>query len=117
MIGFLMMDTMRGDPGDRTAFEGQTAADREKVFEQPRGPVRSVGVQPMIAQADTKAGRHPIQKDRDQEIPPTEHEERGDGAQMEQRHGNGRGPVQPLVLSNLEDLATHLSPIIVVIPT
>ena len=117
MIGFLMMDTMRGDPGDGTAFECQTAADRKKVFQQPGRLVGPVSVEPMIAQADAKAGRHPVQKHRNPEISPTENEQRRNRPQMEQGHGNARGPVQSLVLSNLKDLTTHLSPIMLVIPT
>jgi hypothetical protein len=106
-----------GDPGYRTAFERKAAADREKVFEKPGGLVGSMGMQAMIAQTDAEAGGHPIQENRDRQIAPTEHKERREGAQMEQDHGDRGGPIQPLVLSNLKNLATHLSPIMLVIPT
>ena len=37
LIGFLMMDAMRGDPGDRTAFECQTCRKPQKSTRADRG--------------------------------------------------------------------------------
>src|SRR5262249_35432689 len=65
LIGFLMMDTMRRHPENRTPFERERAANSEKVFEEPGDFVRPMRVQPVIAHTDTKPNPHPIQSCRD----------------------------------------------------
>jgi hypothetical protein len=112
-----MMNAMGGDPGDGTAFQGEAATNCKKVFQKFGRLIRPVGVQAVVAQTDAKTGGHPIQEDRDSQIPPTEHEECRNGPDMEENHGDGGRPIQALVLSNLKDLATHLSPIMLVIPS
>ena len=42
LIGFLMMDAMRGDPENGSAFERQRAADGEEIF-QPAGALGKSG--------------------------------------------------------------------------
>src|SRR6185437_181453 len=88
VIGLLMMDAMRSDPGNGAAFEREATANRQKVFEQTRRFVGPMSVQAMIAQTDAEAGGHPIEEDGGCQILPTENEEGRDGSDMEQRHGN-----------------------------
>ena len=117
VVGLLMVDAMGSDPGDGTAFERKAAANRQKIFQETGRLVGAMGVQAMIAQTDAEACSHPIEENGDSQISPTEDEKRRDRPEMEQDHGDRRSPVQPLVLRNLEDLVTHLSPIMLVIPT
>src|SRR5689334_4330442 len=117
VIGLLMVDAMRSDPGDGSTFEREATANRQKVFEETRCFVGPVSVQAMIAQTDPEAGGHPIEENGDCQILPTEDEERRDRPKVEQRHGDSRGPIQTFMLGNLKNLATHLSPIMLVIPT
>ena len=93
VVGLLVMDAMGSDPGDGPAFERETAANRKEVFEETWRPIGAMGVQAMIAQTDTEAGGHPIQENGDCQIAPTENEERRDGPQVEQGHGDRRSPI------------------------
>jgi len=83
LIGSLMVDSVRGHPEEGAAFKSQSAANREEVLERQRYSVRAVGVQAVIPHAYAESNRHPIQKNRDDEGAPTEHEESGDGSHVE----------------------------------
>src|SRR5579864_8161736 len=63
-VGILVMNSMRGDPGNGSAFQGQRAADGEKILEAHRHLVGPVGVQAMVAHADSQAGGHPVEDNR-----------------------------------------------------
>ena len=86
-VRVLVVYAVGGDPGDRPALERQRAANREKVFERPRDFIGPVRQQAMESHADAETGAKPVQKDRCGEGFPVKHEERGDGAQVEQHHG------------------------------
>ena len=84
LVGVLVMHAVRGDPEDRPALERQRAADREEVLERLRGLEAAVRVQPVVAEADAEADRHPVQHERDDQIRPAEEEpERRDGEHVE----------------------------------
>ena len=54
LIRLLMMDAMRRDPEDRSAFERERAADREEVLDELGGLVAAVREQPVIRHADAE---------------------------------------------------------------
>ncbi len=67
LIGFLMVNTMHGDPEDRPAFERQRAANGEEILQPERAFVSPVRMQPVVSHADSEAGGDPIKEDRDPE--------------------------------------------------
>src|ERR1700760_1559000 len=88
------MDTVSGDPGDRTAFESERAAGGQKVLQPDWRLVAAMGEEAMVAHADAEAAGDPVKDDGDGESLPRKHEESGDGADVEQNHETGGGPVQ-----------------------
>ena len=53
-IGVLMMDAVRGNPEDGSAFECKGAAPRQEVLDPLVGLVAAMGEQAMIGQADAQ---------------------------------------------------------------
>src|SRR6185437_16159153 len=94
LIRFMMMNPVDGYPENRAAFERQSSADCEEVFEPLWHLVGPVRVQPVIAQADAKTGGHPVQTKRHSETGPTKHEQRGNRADMQDHQDNDGNPVQ-----------------------
>jgi hypothetical protein len=66
-----------------------------------------MGVQPMIAHADSQAGAHPVKNHRDREGSPVEHEQSGDRADMEQGKHRARYPVHFLIVRDINDFSAH----------
>jgi hypothetical protein len=93
LVGVLVVHAVRRHPEDGAPLERERAAHREEVLECFRCLVAAVRMQPVIPEADTKADGHPVQDEGDEDIGPREEEERGNGAHMEQRHEDGRDPV------------------------
>ena len=90
------MDTVDSYPEQGAAFEGESAANGEEIFKPQRAFVATVGVEPMVAHADSEANCHPVKEDRDPESRPAEHKEGRDGTDMKSYEGDGGGPVEPL---------------------
>ena len=88
-----MMNSMRGDPENRSAFERQRGKDRKRVFEPLGNLVSAVREKPVIAHPDSQACRHPPQNYRDKERLPREEKQRHNGAHVKQRHKRSRNPV------------------------
>jgi hypothetical protein len=93
LIGLLMMNAVRRYPEDGSAFKRQGAAYCENILKPQRQAIRPVGVQPMVAKADSEPGSKPVQKDRFKEDTPAEEEKCGDRANMKKAENNGRSPV------------------------
>ena len=93
LIGMLMMDAVRGDPEDRSAFERERAADRQEIFHPLRSLVAAVRQQAVIAHADAQAAGNPPQEHRDEECLPGEEEQCGDRANVKCGHETRRNPV------------------------
>src|SRR5450631_1618705 len=93
-IAVLMVDAVRGYPGDWSAFKGQSAAHGEKIFDHPGHLISAVYQQTVIAHADsTIDGKH-IQHDCNNQVCPTEEEQRGDRADVKDDHKDGSNPDQ-----------------------
>ena len=86
VVGVLVVHAVRRDPENRPAFERQRAADGQEVLERLRRLVAAVRVQPVIAEADAEADRHPVQHERDEQVRPAEEEQRGHGEDVEHHH-------------------------------
>ena len=99
-IGFLVMNAMRRDPENRSTFQRERSANREKILQQPWHSVRTVRMQAMVAHADAQANRHPIKKCGNKQRLPGEEKERGNRSHMEQPHHNSRGPVETFAVED-----------------
>src|SRR6476646_8003920 len=93
LIGFLVVDAMRRHPENRTAFESQGAANSKKIFQRQRHLIGPVGMQPMVTHADSQAGTHPVEKQRNGKSVPTEHEQRGYRAEVKKAKRDDVDPV------------------------
>src|SRR5437588_9046683 len=74
LVGELMMDSVRRDPGDRTAFESQRAADGQKVLDPFRRLERTMCQQPVVSHSDAEAQRNPVESKRRKEGMPAKEE-------------------------------------------
>src|SRR6266478_2665393 len=86
LIRMLVMDAMRSDPENRSAFEGQRGTCGQDVLDPFRSLVSAMSKQPVVAHADAQASGNPPQEHRNQESFPGEKEERRDGAHVKQAH-------------------------------
>src|ERR1700733_9102949 len=93
VIGVAMMNAMRGDPEDWSAFEGERGANRQEIFNPLGSPVSAMRQQAVIAHADAEASRDPPEKDQCEKSFPTEEEKCGDGSDVKQEHERGGNPV------------------------
>src|SRR5580698_7435652 len=106
-IGVLMMDAVRGNPGDGPAFEGERAAHCQEVLNKFRCHVSAMGQQAVISHADAEAPSDPPQHDRNDESLPSEEEERRDGAYVECSHKSS-GQIDPLGKRFVSSADAHL---------
>jgi hypothetical protein len=74
LIGLLMMDAMNGNPEYGAALKRERTAKREEIFQPERTLISPMGMEPVIAHADSKASGDPVKKDRGQKSGPVEHE-------------------------------------------
>lgn len=74
LVGFLVMDSMRRNPEDRSALERQRGTNGKEMLKSQRDSIRPMRVQPMIAHADAKASSHPVEKNGGRTSIPAEHE-------------------------------------------
>src|SRR5262245_27395573 len=98
LIGFLMVDAMRGDPEDRPAFERERAADGEEVLDGLWRSITAMCQQPVIRHADAKHARRVIQNECSEHRPVIDIKECGYGSNVEARHRDGRNPVQAMLM-------------------
>ena len=87
---------MRRNPGNRPAFEREGTTQCEEVFERPWNYIRTMCVQPMVAQTDSKSGAHPVKKNGDCEDLPAKKGKRRKRANMKENHDDGGCPVQAM---------------------
>ena len=92
LVGVLMMLAVDGDPEDGSAFEREGGADGEEILHPFGRLVAAMGEESMVAHADAEASGDPPEKHGDEEGLPMEHEERGDGADVERNHDQEREP-------------------------
>ena len=107
LVRFLVVNPVHGDPEDRPAFQRHGAANGKEVFQQPRYPIRTVGVQAMVTHADAQTDGHPVQKRRYCQDAPAEHEERCNGSDVQQNQYDGGKPVELLTVGQDDRFSTH----------
>jgi hypothetical protein len=61
----------------------------------------------MVAHTDAKTSTHPQKKKRNRKIKPTEHEEGGDGADVEKNHRNRGKPIHRAVAFGGQKIDLH----------
>src|ERR1051326_8348573 len=109
LISELMMNTMCSHPEDGTAFESERRTDGQKILDPLRGPVTTMGEQPMIAHPDAEASRYPPQQNRNEESFPSKEEQRCNSTQVKGGHKKCGDPVDLIVggLLSFELLKLH----------
>ena len=98
LVGVLMVDAMGGYPEDGSAFEREAAAGGDEVFQPPGNAIAAVGEQAMVGHADADVDGEEVHDEEDGQVLPGEEEERGDGADVEEAHGDGGDPVDAALL-------------------
>ena len=98
-----MMDAVGGDPEDGASLKGEAAAHGDEVLDPLGSAVAAVREQAMVGHADADIDSEEVHDDEGGQVRPGEEEESGDGADVEEAHGNGRDPVDAALL----ELATH----------
>ena len=95
-----MMNAVGGNPEDRSAFERHGAAGGDEVLKPLWNAVAAVRKQAMIGHADADVDCQEIHDCEDGEIfpCPEDGEERQDGADVEEAHGDGGDPVDAALL-------------------
>jgi hypothetical protein len=83
-IGKLVMHAVSGHPEDRAAFQRHRAEGGKDVFHPERNLIRAVRVQPVITHADPEPDRDVVKHGRHGEGLPTEHEQGGNGPDMQE---------------------------------
>src|SRR6266436_1062861 len=95
-IGQLVMYAMRCNPCDRSTFQGQSAASRQKIFHPFRSLVSAMRQQPVVAHANTETASHPPQHQRHREGLPGKEKQRSNRANVECSDKKSRRPVNRL---------------------
>ena len=98
-IGKLMMYAVRGDPENRSTFEGKGCADGQEIFHPFWSFVSAMSEQAMVAHADAEAARNPPQEAGNEKCLPGKEEQRCNCADVKGPHKNGRDPVNFVVLA------------------
>ena len=94
MIAELVMHTMRGDPGDGPALEGERCADAHQIFQPLGNLIAAVREQAVIAHADAHVDGQHVEHGHDHKALPTEEKQRGQRARVEDAHDEEQGPAQ-----------------------
>ena len=98
-----MVDTVGGDPEDRSALKSKCAAGRHKVFDPLGSAEAAMRQQAVIGHADAKIYRKEIHEKEHAQILPGEEEKRGNRANVKEAHDDRRNPIDASLLM----LAAH----------
>src|SRR5271154_3101670 len=90
----LMMDTVRGHPENRPAFERQRRAPGKKVFHPLRSLLPAMRQQAMIGHTDAEAAGNPPQENSDKKCRPGKEKQCRNRAHVKQSHGDRRAPIE-----------------------
>src|SRR5580700_753318 len=93
LIRVLVMNAVRRDPENRTAFERERSADGQKILHPLRRLVPTVREQAMISHADSQAARNPPQEHGNEQSLPCEEEKCRHRAHVKQAHKDRGNPV------------------------
>src|SRR5437870_10724655 len=99
LVAVRMMNAMRGDPVDRSTFEGKRPADTQEILNRFWHFVTPMREQTVIAHAYAEASGHPSKNHTDHQTSPTPIKKRRDGAQVKNDHPYGRWPANFLPAS------------------
>src|ERR1700675_2234559 len=100
-VGVLMMHAMRGDPGNRSAFQGQAAASSKEILHPLWRLVPAMGQQAMVAHADAQAAANPPHNETYDKGLPGEEKHGGKRAQVQTHHDQGDAPINWLLKSSI----------------
>src|SRR5258707_12289129 len=93
LVRKLVMNAMRRNPENRSAFESESRTPGKKLFHPLGRLVSAMRQQPVIAHADAKAPGNPPQKNGDEECFPGEEKQRCNRADVKQAHRDCSTPV------------------------
>src|SRR5271170_5161661 len=88
-----MMNAVRSDPENRSAFKGERGADGQEVLHPLRRLVAAVREQAMISHPDSQAARNPPQEHGDKQSLPCEEKKCRHSAHVKQTHKDRGHPV------------------------
>jgi hypothetical protein len=97
LVRELMMNAMRSYPEDRSTFESERGAQRQKILNPLWSFVAAMGEQPVIAHPYTQASGYPPEANCEEESLPGKEEERSNSAHMKGGHKKGCDPVDVVV--------------------
>jgi hypothetical protein len=109
LVGFLMVNAVRGNPENRPAFQSQGSANRKEILQPSRNFIGSMGMQAMITHTDAQTSGHPEQKSSDCKTAPVEHKKCYESADMENRQSQNRGPVHLLAVRDVDNVRIQRS--------
>src|ERR1700756_1634734 len=95
-VGQLMMNPVCRYPCDRTAFQRQRSASRQKIFHPFRSLEAAMRKQPVIAHPDPETSGYPPQHERKRERLPRKEKQRGNRANVKRPQKKRRRPVDRL---------------------
>jgi hypothetical protein len=107
LIGLLVVNPMHGGPEDGAAFERESPANREEVFQTAWNLVGAMGMQTVVTHADPQAGGYPIKEYGNGESLPIKHKKRANGADMKQHQDDDSGPVQAMAVIQIDGFFAH----------
>src|SRR6516225_2190178 len=93
LVRVLVMNAMRGNPGNRTALQGKGAAGREDVLDPLGGLIPPVSEKTVIAHANAEASRNPPHKNGKDECFPGEKKDGREGTHMQAQHNQSYSPI------------------------
>jgi len=100
-VGVLMMNAVRGNPGDRSAFQGQGAAGGEEIFHPFRSFVAAVREQAVITHTDAEAAANPPHDNGKKKGLPGKEKDCGDGTEVQPNHYESDAPIHGLLKSTI----------------
>jgi hypothetical protein len=98
VVGVLMMDAVCGYPENRATLKRESAAHGDEVFDPLWGLVTAMREQAMVGHADANVDGEEVGDEEGGEVLPGEEEERGDGSDVKEPHGDGGDPVDAALL-------------------
>ncbi len=110
LVGILVVNTVGGDPEDRSALEREAAARSDEVLDPLGGAEATVREQAVVRDADADVDGEEVGDEEGGDVLPGEEEEGGDGTDVEEAHDDGGDPVDAslLVLAAHAEVLTDL---------
>jgi hypothetical protein len=87
------MDAMRRYPENRSAFQSENGASRQKILNPLGSSVAAMSQEPVVAHADPQAARGPVKKQRDEKSRPRKEKQSCYRADVKQHHERSSNPI------------------------